>query len=274
VSQENVEIVRAIHEEWRNGHLGRRYMVDDIEYVNPPNAVEPGTRIGADSFENVFSVYETVRFEIDRLIDGRDKVVMIGKMTGRARATGIEMERAHSQVWTLRHGKATRMEWFHDEREALEAAGLHGEADNERGYEGRDAGRAASHNVEVVRELFDAVGRGDLETALRLARPDGEWVNPDYAMEPGTRRGLSGLRMALSALRDSFDDLSFEISQTIDLDDRVLVTGTFSGTGRTSGAAFGPQVFGAVVTFVDGKIRRYEWYLSAEEARRSAGLSE
>jgi hypothetical protein len=50
MSQENVEIVRAIYDEWADGHLGRRYMAEDIEYVNPPNAVEPGTRVGADSF--------------------------------------------------------------------------------------------------------------------------------------------------------------------------------------------------------------------------------
>ena len=132
----------------------------------------------------------------------------------------------------------------------------------------------SQENVEIVKELFDAVGRDDIEAALRLVHPDGEWVNPDYAMEPGTRRGLSGVRTALTALRDSFADLRFDISETVELEKGVLVTGTFSGVGRTSEAAFGPQAFGAVLTLADGKVQRYEWYLSLDEAREAAGLSE
>jgi ketosteroid isomerase-like protein len=93
-------------------------------------------------------------------------------------------------------------------------------------------------------------------------------------MEPGTRRGLSGVRTALTALRDSFEALSFQIGEVVDLGDRVLVTGTFSGIGRASGAAFGPQTFGSVLTFAEGRVRRYEWYLSHGEARAAAGLSE
>jgi ketosteroid isomerase-like protein len=131
----------------------------------------------------------------------------------------------------------------------------------------------SQENVVVVRRLFDAVGRGDVEAALRYVRPDGEWVNPAYAMEPGTRRGLTGVRTALSALRDSFTQLRFDISQIVDLDERVLVTGTFSGVGRASEAAFGPQAFGSVVTLADGKVQRYQWYLNAEEALEAAGLS-
>ena len=128
--------------------------------------------------------------------------------------------------------------------------------------------------MEVVREWFDAVARGDVGAALRFAHPDVEWVNPGYAMETGTRRGLSGLRTAFTALRDSFADLSFSIIEMVDLEERVLVTGTFSGVGRASEAAFGPQTFGSLVTLVDGKVQRYEWYLRVDEALEAAGLSE
>ena len=54
----------------------------------------------------------------------------------------------------------------------------------------------------------------------------------------------------------------------------ALVTGTFSGVGRTSEAAFGTQAFGSVVTLVEGKIQRYQWYLNPEEALEAAGLQE
>ena len=128
-------------------------------------------------------------------------------------------------------------------------------------------------NVEVVQKLFDAMGRDDLEEAMQYVHPDGEWVNPDYAMEPGTRRGRSGVRIALTAFRDSFAELSIDASEMVDLGDRVLVSGTFSGVGRVSNAAFGPQPFGFLVTMADGLIKRYEWFLTPEEAREAAGLS-
>jgi ketosteroid isomerase-like protein len=132
----------------------------------------------------------------------------------------------------------------------------------------------SEENVELVMKLFDAVGRGDIDAAMRYVRADGEWVNPDNAMEPGTRSGLSGVRTALTALRDSFDDLRFQIDQMLDLGNRVLVTGTFSGVGRASGAGFGPQPFGSLVTVSDGKVQRYQWYLDPDEARAASGLSE
>jgi hypothetical protein len=82
------------------------------------------------------------------------------------------------------------------------------------------------------------------------------------------------VRTALTALRDSFTELHFDISEMVDVDDRVLVAGTFSGVGRTSNAAFGPQTFGSVVTLAGGQVRRYQRYLHAEEACEAAGLSE
>ncbi len=125
MSHENLEVVEAIYEAWSNRQLGEEFMADDIRYVNPPDALEPGTRQGAESFNNIFEVYSDIRFEIDRLVDaGDDKVVMVGTMWGRARLTALEMTRPNSHVWTLRGGKAVSMQWFHKGAEALKAAGL------------------------------------------------------------------------------------------------------------------------------------------------------
>jgi uncharacterized protein len=129
-------------------------------------------------------------------------------------------------------------------------------------------------NVKIVEAFYRAVSRGDIEAALKLVRPDGEWVNPEDAMEPGTRTGLGGFRTALAALRDSFDDLRFDIDELVDLGDHVLVTGSFSGVGRASDAAFGPQPFGSVVTLAAGQVQRYQWYLNPDYAREAAGRLE
>ena len=50
MSQENVEIVRRLVDAWNRQDLeGILALIDpEAEYVNAPNAVEPGTRRGHD----------------------------------------------------------------------------------------------------------------------------------------------------------------------------------------------------------------------------------
>jgi ketosteroid isomerase-like protein len=103
-------------------------LAEDVEWVNPPDAVEPGTRQGADSFNkaiaNVFAAWDDVRFDTERVIDNGDEVVALGQLHGRVHGPGMEVDSPHGQIWTFRDGRVTRMEWFNTHRETLEAAGL------------------------------------------------------------------------------------------------------------------------------------------------------
>lgn len=103
-------------------------LAEDVEWVNPPEAVEPGTRKGADSFNraiaNVFAAWDDVRFDTERVIDNGDEVVALGQLHGRVHGPGMEVDSPHGQIWTFRDGRVTRMEWFTTHRETMEAAGL------------------------------------------------------------------------------------------------------------------------------------------------------
>jgi ketosteroid isomerase-like protein len=69
MSQENVEVVRSFYDAWeRDEFPGPVELMDaEIEYVNPPGAVEPGTRRGPAEFSsavgNVFERWETWKTE-------------------------------------------------------------------------------------------------------------------------------------------------------------------------------------------------------------------
>jgi ketosteroid isomerase-like protein len=108
--------------------IQRELLTDDAEWVNPEDAVEPGTRHGADAFNraiaNVFATWDDVRFDIERTIDDGDQIVALGVLCGRVRAAHMEIDSPHGQIWTFRDGKVARMQWFNTHREALEAAGL------------------------------------------------------------------------------------------------------------------------------------------------------
>ena len=131
MSQENVEIVRAIYDAWaRNQFPGPPDVLDaKIEYVNPAGAVEPGTRYGLEAFgravEQVFvEGWESWRFEPERFTPCGDQVAVVLGYRARGRGSRVEVEGRLSTLWTLRRGKVVRFEWFHGADEALEAIGL------------------------------------------------------------------------------------------------------------------------------------------------------
>lgn len=125
MSQENVELIRRIYDAWGREESARDFIADDVEYVNPSYAVEPGTRRGRRSFAVVRDTYADFAPRVERLIDaGGDEVVLLARYTASGRGSGVPVEGEHGYVWTVRDGLAVRFQWFHSHREALEAARL------------------------------------------------------------------------------------------------------------------------------------------------------
>ncbi len=123
MSQENVELVRRIHEAWDREESVREFLAEDMEYVNPSYAVEPGTRIGRTAFGSVRETYPDFMFHVERFVDAGDsEVVVLGRYTASGGASGIPLEGEHGYVWTIRNGLAVRFQWFQAHSEALDAA--------------------------------------------------------------------------------------------------------------------------------------------------------
>lgn len=77
----------------------------------------------SDFLEDFFGQWESVRFEIDVLIDAGDRVVAQFTSSHRNR-DGIEVHARPSGVWTFRDGSIVRGCFFQELAEAKEAAGL------------------------------------------------------------------------------------------------------------------------------------------------------
>ena len=108
--------------------LDRELLADDAEWVNPDDAVEPGTRRGADSFlqaiASVFEGWEESVFEIERVIESGGDLIALGRLRTRGRAVGIEASGPHGEIWSFENGKVIRMRWFQTHAETLAAAGV------------------------------------------------------------------------------------------------------------------------------------------------------
>ena len=129
MSQENVELVRRVHEGWARGDfgVGADLLASDFEWHQFRQAVEPGTRRGAEvggALRKIFEVYEDLRVNASEFIDAGEKVVVIGRTRATARGSGLQLDDPIALVWTVRDGKLLRIAAFMDRREALEAAGL------------------------------------------------------------------------------------------------------------------------------------------------------
>jgi ketosteroid isomerase-like protein len=125
MSEENVELVRRIYEAWGREESARDFLAEDIEYINPSYAVEPGTRHGRKSFAVIRETYGDFEIRVERYIDaGEEGVVVLAHYRGSGQGSGVPVAGEHGYVWTVRGGRAVRFRWFQSHREALEAAGL------------------------------------------------------------------------------------------------------------------------------------------------------
>jgi ketosteroid isomerase-like protein len=124
MSQENVELVRRIYDAWDREESARDFIAEDMEYVNPSYAVEPGTRHGRSSLAVVRDTYEDFEIKVERIIDAGDETVVLAHFTASGPVSGVPVAGEHGYVWTVRDGLAVRFQWFQSHREALEAAGL------------------------------------------------------------------------------------------------------------------------------------------------------
>jgi len=106
MSRENVEIVRRVYDAWARDQLpGPARLFDPkIEYVNPPDAVEPGTRHGLAAFSRVHDMvegWETWQIEPERFISAGERVAVVVRYRAHWRTSGVDVEAHESALWTL-----------------------------------------------------------------------------------------------------------------------------------------------------------------------------
>ena len=100
-----------------------------------------------------------------------------------------------------------------------------------------------ARNADIVRQVFAAFSRRDIETLIALSDPDILFVPPTgrLAGRDEPYRGHEGLRTYLADVARVWQELRSEPDEYIELDDRVLCTGRVYawGVGRVIDAPAG-----------------------------------
>ena len=123
MSQQNVELVERIHARWNARESTEGLVDEDFEYVNPPEAIETGTVHGRGALAKILEVLPDFQFEIERVVDLGDDVLVVGNVHGTS-PSGIAVRDRQSYIWTIADGRAVRFKWFRDPALALREAGL------------------------------------------------------------------------------------------------------------------------------------------------------
>jgi ketosteroid isomerase-like protein len=68
--------------------------------------------------------WESYQFQIERVIDAGERVVVLSRDRGRHRDMDVEVESPVAAIWAVRRGRVSRAEFYASREQALEAAGL------------------------------------------------------------------------------------------------------------------------------------------------------
>jgi ketosteroid isomerase-like protein len=130
-------------------------------------------------------------------------------------------------------------------------------------------------NVEVVLDQFAATNERDFPRAMSHYAEDVELVvDPVAFLEGGTFKGRHAVGQWFGNWFATFEPgYHFDIEETRDLCDVVLLIASHRGRGRASGAEVHGQT-GYLYGLRDGKIVRVEIYPNRAETLEAAGLPE
>jgi ketosteroid isomerase-like protein len=133
VSQENVEIAKRGIDAFNKRQIDElaETLTADYEWVGAfLGTVEGGSYRGREGMARYFSEAEETWRELnisaEEFRDLGDTVLVLGRMEGRGRSSGVRVDTPYTMIVEFREGKVSRSRAYLDHAEALRAAGLTG----------------------------------------------------------------------------------------------------------------------------------------------------
>ena len=123
----------------------------------------------------------------------------------------------------------------------------------------------SEQNLEVVARLYATWRRDGFGVVPELMDPEIEYVNPSYAVEPGTRRGYEGFAAAAEAVTSIYGDYEVHNPQLQDLGDRVFVRAWVKTRSHANAIPIEAER-GYVFDVRDGKVLSFAWFNDPADA--------
>ena len=122
-------------------------------------------------------------------------------------------------------------------------------------------------NIEIVKKLYDAFGKRDINTILSLLDPEVEWGEPENPYNPagGTRYGHKGFLEWVSIGSNAEEILTLEPRQYLTDENSVAVTGYLKCLAKPTGKVYDSD-FVHLVTLKDGLIIKFREFFDTYAA--------
>ncbi|SAK45128.1 nuclear transport factor 2 family protein [Caballeronia ptereochthonis] len=127
-------------------------------------------------------------------------------------------------------------------------------------------------NVQIVKDFFAAIGRGDKQGLLALCAEDIEWIIPgeDWPLA-GTHHGHAGLADLLQTQSETMETSLTEPRESVAQGDRVLVVGFARGRIIATNRTFEDDwVF--AITVRNGKLTNIREYVDTQALARASEM--
>ena len=129
-------------------------------------------------------------------------------------------------------------------------------------------------NVQLMRDLYDAFGRGDIATVLGAMDPDIEWREAEgnpYQPSGTPWRGPDAITQNLFIkLGTEWDSFTVHPGQFHDAGSTVVVEGRYTGTYRQTGRKLDAQVC-HVWKISDGKVTSFQQFVDTGQLQEVMG---
>ena len=130
---------------------------------------------------------------------------------------------------------------------------------------------STQENVQIVKDFFAAMGRGDKQGLLAISAEDVEWTIPGEWALAGTHRGHAGLADLLQKASEMLETSYPEPPEFVAQGDRVLVVGFATGIVKATNRTFEDDwVF--AITVRNGKVTHIREYIDTLTLARASEL--
>ena len=123
-------------------------------------------------------------------------------------------------------------------------------------------------NVQIAKDAFSAIGRGDMQGLLALFAEDIEWVIPGEWPLAGAHRGHAGVAALFQKAFEMVEMSSIEPRELVAQGDRVLAVGFTRGRVKATNRMFDDHwVF--AFTIRNGKVTNIREYIDTLAVARA-----
>jgi uncharacterized protein len=132
-------------------------------------------------------------------------------------------------------------------------------------------GHMSQENVNRIKSLYEAFGRGDIPAVLALFAPTIEWIAADHSplADRSPYRGVPEVREGVFMRAVADFDVTIEVDELFEAGEKVVMLGFYHGVRKATGKRFRAQA-AHIWTMAAGKVVKFQQYTDTYQLAETA----